>query len=449
MRKTERPSIRYRRSVPARTFWLAGVASLAAASLLVYVMTKPVQAAGVPYAVGDVFIGAGSGTIYHYDPTGVLKDTLLTTDGNFYDTGMCFDSSGNLYGTNFSNHDVSKWDNMGNLVAAHWASGLANNVESCVRDSSGHIYVGGADANTVYKFDTSGTLLATYTLATGPRGTDWIELAADQCTLLYTSEGDAIKSLNVCTNTQNADVVTGLSTFAGSSDCFALRVLPNGEVLVACDARILRLDSSGALLATYQPGGGGEFFFSINLDPDGVTFWSAGLFSSSVYRINIATGAVVTTFTSTPVTFNAGVAVYGEKTAGGGGVVTGRMNGGGGVSNGSVRYTFGTQLHCAAATPPNNLEINWGTHKFHLESLTSATCTDNPNITSNPPRVSFDTISGDGTGRCDGAPATITFTLADAGDPGRNDTASFTIVGCGGTFTASGKLSAGNLQALP
>ena len=61
----------------------------------------------------------------------------------------------------------------------------------------------------------------------GGRG-DWIDLSADKCTLLYTSEGTLIRRFNVCTNTQLTDFAT-----LPAGACYALRIRANGEVMVA------------------------------------------------------------------------------------------------------------------------------------------------------------------------------------------------------------------------
>jgi len=128
------------------------------------------------------------------------------------------------------------------------------------------------------------------------------------------------------------------------------------------------------------------------------------------------------------------------------------MTGGGSVfTSENGRVTHGFELHCDAEVGPNNLEINWGPgNHFHLEDLTSAVCSDDPNIEPPPPAADFDTYVGTGTGRCNGvAGATITFTLTDAGEPGKNDTATFEITGCpdGLTLSVSGNLNKGNHQA--
>jgi hypothetical protein len=126
----------------------------------------------------------------------------------------------------------------------------------------------------------------------------------------------------------------------------------------------------------------------------------------------------------------------------------GRMTGGGSVfTTANVRVTHGFELHCNIADTPNNLEINWdGGNNFHLTSLTSVTCVDDPNITPPPPNAGFDTYIGTGVGTCNGLPAAISFTLTDAGEPGTKDTAAFKITGAC-TLTVSNNLDKGNQQA--
>src|ERR1700716_3682701 len=100
---------------------------LAAAAAMIRSNPVPVKAAGVPYALGDVFAGVGTGLIRHFSNTGTLKDTLHTASGSSEDTGMCFDyqpvptENGSLRSTNFSANDMTKFDNMGNVVTHPWA----------------------------------------------------------------------------------------------------------------------------------------------------------------------------------------------------------------------------------------------------------------------------------------------------------------------------------------
>ncbi len=133
-----------------------------------------------------------------------------------------------------------------------------------------------------------------------------------------------------------------------------------------------------------------------------------------------------------------------------------RMTGGGDVANVSHGFT----LHCDKNELPNNLEINWGTkkgtkeesHKFHLENLTSAVCSDNPAISEEMPVAGFDTFVGAGIGRYDGiSGATVEFIFSDAGEPGKNDFAEILIKDKDGktVLDISGALTFGNQQAHP
>jgi hypothetical protein len=288
------------------------------------------DATGVPYASGDVFAGIGNGRIHQFSPTGTLKHTLDTTSGAPEDTGMCFDASNNLYATNFAPNNMTKFNNVGNLLTHPWGSGFNQHPESCVRNTSSNIYVGQADGSQdILKFDLAGTLLATFDPSTDARGTDWIDLAADQCTMYYASEGSSVQRFDVCTNTQLAPFATGLP-----APCFALRIRSNGEVLIACQSTVVRLDSTGAVIQTYPAATyGSSFLFALNLDPDGQSFWTADIFSGLITRINIATGAQVTQFSSQQENDTAGLAIAGEPTQGGGG--------GGGTTPCTIKITNG------------------------------------------------------------------------------------------------------------
>lgn len=103
-------------------------------------------------------------------------------------------------------------------------------------------------------------------------------------------------------------------------------------------------------------------------------------------------------------------------------VAEGRMTGGGSLFVGGARVTHGFTLHCNPADGPNRLQVSWGGgNKFHLESLTSALCS-NQGADPAPPKAGFDTYQGLGTGRYNGVSgATIEWTFTDRGEPGVND----------------------------
>jgi len=298
------------------------VRTICAGAILLLLLSG--AASAIPYTVGDVFAGVGAGKVNEYTPTGTLVQTLDSTSGSSEQTGMCFNASGNLYATSFTTGQMELFDNNGNLLTYPWGGPFSLHPESCVVDNAGNIYTGEVDgANMIRKFDPSGTtLLASFSPTTESRGLDWIDLAADQKTMFYTSEGSSVKRFDVSTSTQLLDFATGLQ-----GTCFALRIRPNtnGEVMVACANQVYRLDNTGAVMQTYPKsgfvtpvGGTGEpsQLFAMNLDPDGVSFWTAGYTTGNVYRIDISSGAQLTTFTAAPnVVSTAGLAVFGELTA--------------------------------------------------------------------------------------------------------------------------------------
>lgn len=247
----------------------------------------------VPFLKGNVFVGVGNGKIKQFSSSGDILATLDTTSGSSEETGMCFDSVGTLYTTNFSSMSMSKFNNQGELVSASWGGAFDVSPESCVIDKEGSIYVGVVNGPPILrKYDPDGKLLLTYTLATEDRGIDWIDLADNQCEMFYTSEGSSIKRFDVCTNTQLSDFTTSLAR-----PCFALRIRNDGGVMVACRDQAYLLESTGEISRTYPSSSmGASFLFALNLDPDGKSFWTADYSGGKVYRIDIESGSVITSF---------------------------------------------------------------------------------------------------------------------------------------------------------
>src|SRR5436309_3978022 len=96
--------------------------------------------------------------------------------------------------------------------------------------------------NELLKLDLNSNLLNTYFLVTDSFGISYVQLnPKNQCEVYYTSEGSLVKRFNVCTDTQLTDFASGLPT--GTSGCFHFAIRSNGEVLVACDQQIVRLNS--------------------------------------------------------------------------------------------------------------------------------------------------------------------------------------------------------------
>jgi hypothetical protein len=247
---------------------------------------------------GHVLVSVGNGLVQEWDVSGAtptLARTLDTTKGAGVETaGLAFDSAGTLYVADFEANDVSHFNGDATLFGS-FGSGYNLDPESIVFDTSGNAYVGQADGDkTVLKFSPSGAPLASFSPATEDRGTDWVELAPNQCTLYYTSEGTSVKRFDVCTNTQLSDFATALP---GTG--FAVKLLSDGGALVADTDSIVRLDSGGNVVQQY---GSGESqfgaWFSLALDPSGTAFWAGDVITGTVKKFDLSSGNELASFTT-------------------------------------------------------------------------------------------------------------------------------------------------------
>ena len=248
------------RNIPAAfdRCWLPK-ALLASPFMLAAAFGAP-EASAADIATGTVMVSTGSGKVTEFTQTGTMITQIDTTTGAPFTTGSVFDTAGNFYVTDFNAQQVTKFDPTGFLIGPFGGPYNAD-PESITLDAAGNFYVGQADgAHTILKFDPSGTLLKTFAPATEERGTDWIELGADECTLFYTSEGADILTFNACTNTQGPNF--NKVTLPGSA-AFAHRLLPAGGMLVADSSVVVRLDASGNLIQTYTGLGSGTLFAAL------------------------------------------------------------------------------------------------------------------------------------------------------------------------------------------
>ncbi|HLK33019.1 MAG TPA: hypothetical protein VKT29_08005 [Terriglobales bacterium] len=275
------------------------------------------------FQTGDVFVAIGgldsTATVQWYR-NGTLLQTLSTGQANTEAAGLAFDQSGNLYATVFQAANVVKFDHKGNLrgtfgsgyTSLNGDNTVSNDPESILFDFNGNAYVGQADGTRqVLKFDSSGNPLAQYSPATEDRGTDWIDLASDQKTLFYTSEGTHVKRFDLSTSTQLPDFN---STALAGRAAYAVRIMPDGEVLVADTDRVVRLDASGNVAQTYlatslEPNNESPALFGLALDPDGKSFWTADLVAGTVWKVDLAHGSIDTTI-STGSSDVGGIAVF-------------------------------------------------------------------------------------------------------------------------------------------
>jgi hypothetical protein len=298
--------------------------TLATAAAVLAVVGMYISVHASAWNVGDVIVSTSNSAYNVYDNNGNFKETISwasSADGPGDLAGGCaFNSSSNLYATNFSDTHVVKFD--GN--DPHGVLDIINDAgpsevpaassESILFAKNGDFYVGHADGNhNVHRYNSAGVFQQAYAVATELRGSDHIELAADQKTLFYTSEGGRILRFDLSTGTQLSD----FANIGGNS--FALRLLPPGDgtggLLVANFANIKLLNAAGTVIRTYDVPGE-DSWFALTLDPNGTSFWSGGLNSSNFYRFNILTGAVEVgpINTGAPGGTMGGICVKGEPT---------------------------------------------------------------------------------------------------------------------------------------
>ncbi|MDQ2940845.1 MAG: DUF11 domain-containing protein [Chloroflexota bacterium] len=266
------------------------------------------------WTAGDIFAGVGGGQYNVYTNAGTFKETI--TDGSAgFTTGCAFNPAlDKLYTTSFSAGNVVVYNDPSPHAIAQTIPSRPS-PESVVFASNGHFFVGGPADSHIEEYDAAGTLVhADAVSADGTGGPDWIDLAADQATMFYASEGREIRRFNVQTDTQLAT----FATLPGSDNAYALRLLPPGDgtggLLVADRTEIKRLDGSGAVVLTYDAAGQNGWF-SLNLDPNGTSFWAGDFNTNNFYRFNIASGAIEIGPINTGGTLF-GLCLKGEPTAG-------------------------------------------------------------------------------------------------------------------------------------
>lgn len=273
--------------------WLLGVC--------VWLFPLNAEATHPTYAPGDLFVSLWTGQVLWVHPDGSFNRVLVNAIPGKAE-GMGFDAAGNLYVTHYcadasvcrTGNTVEKFNTNGISIGS-FGSGYNCNPESIVFDAAGRAYVGQSDCTgDVLWFDAFGVLQKAFDVVPDARGATRIDLAADGCTLFYTSQGPNVKRFNVCSNQQlqnfNTDPVPGRFTYG-------LRILPDGGVLAASNSVIARLGGDGRLLQTYDVLGEPDLWLGLDEVGDG-TFWASNYGSSNIYRFDLATGRVLASFSA-------------------------------------------------------------------------------------------------------------------------------------------------------
>jgi hypothetical protein len=259
---------------------------------------------------GDIFVGVESGNYNVYSNSGTFKETINAGSG--FTTGCAFNNDqSKLFTTYFSDGTVQAFPTAHPHTSALFAGGIGT-PEAVVFDKTGNVFVSTSHSfNGIREYNSSGTLINSILPSTQ---IDWIDLAADQKTMFYTGETGTIHRVDVSTPGG-----TALPDFASAgSVLYALRILPDGGVLVANTGDIQRYNAAGALIQSYDFVGE-DSWFALNLDPNGTSFWSADFGTADVVKFNLASGvkeAGFNTLTGSGTVF--GLCLKGEITVGGG-----------------------------------------------------------------------------------------------------------------------------------
>ncbi len=237
-----------------------------------------------------------------------------TTDGAYVDgwpnlmpvqfgnrvTGICGAPNGDVLITRWSTTLGPLLMSASGAVLDKDFGGLMGYEESCSFGEDGTAWVGeavdpSANEALLRHIASDGRVLEAVQVPVGERGTDWVELDANQCTLYYTSEDADVRRYDVCTHQVMADFVS-----LPGAPCYAMRQLPNLDLMFTCKDHIFRYDQNAALVRDYTRESLGESdaggLFAIQLDPDGQTFWTGGVDSGRVVRARLDDGSVVTSF---------------------------------------------------------------------------------------------------------------------------------------------------------
>jgi hypothetical protein len=266
--------------------------------LILGLLALPGRAQMLTFARGDIIISLEPGPIQWRRPDGSLRAILVSIVGGTAE-GMAFDAGGNLYVTRWS---VDPWRATGNTVEKYSPSGLSLGAvgsgyncdpHAIVFDSAANAYAGQAGCNaSILKFGPAWLEAGEFHVAPDTLGAFWIDLAADGCTMFYTSWGPNVKRFDVCAGLQLPDFNIASLPGGVAQD---LRVLPDGGVLVSSGDVIARLSASGVLVQTYQVPGEGALWAGLDLVGDG-TFWAGEYRTSDVYKFDLATGQVLAGF---------------------------------------------------------------------------------------------------------------------------------------------------------
>jgi hypothetical protein len=253
----------------------------------------PTAAQASDWLDGDVFVGQSTGAFAIFANDGTLKDTITIGGGI---TGSCaFNNSGVLHFASEGGDEIARFRTPHPHVRETDLINAGDRPQSVAFARDGSLFVGSdpsISGPSLRKFASGGS--TTPRILDPEHSASLIDLASDQRTLFYTSQGStgttAIHRYDVVAETDLPDLVD-----LGTPALGDLKLLSPGDgsggLIVAHDTTIKRLSSTGAVVKTYDAPGM-DNWHGIALDPDGRSFWAQNSTPGNVFRFNIETGAV-------------------------------------------------------------------------------------------------------------------------------------------------------------
>jgi hypothetical protein len=276
-----------RRLVPVSILLLLGVVGVG----------PPAQASHSSFATGDLFVGIGSSKVQWWHPDGTLNATIRTSASSPSTTGMALDPEHRLYVTGYTSNSINRINTSGTAIGT-FGTGFNSHPEGIAFDTHGFAYVGQeGGSRDILKLRPDGSLERSYNAATEVKGTDRLDVASDQCTIFYTSQGKAVKRFDACANGGAGAQLSDFNTAPlPGTEAFDVKILLTqaggfGGVLVADTQSIVRLDPSGAVVQTYDPNPAqNNCWTALSLGTTTNDFWAGDRCSGNVYRLDLTTG---------------------------------------------------------------------------------------------------------------------------------------------------------------
>lgn len=247
------------------------------AALFAFLATNAMAQVG--FIHGDLIVtGADYATatenvILQYSPDGTLRRIFASsTTRAFYDPLVM---NGRLIVPSAA--EIIHFDEAGTVLGQFASIAL---VDFLAPTGDGRIVAASVPGSATV-MDASGAVVLTQGPGTLPGG---IDVAQDHCTTYFASPR-RFGTWNACTGGPPVHIGPVRPEPLGRT----IRILSDGSLLIAHESDVIRVDPIGNVLRSYGIQGK-----ALALDPDGVSFWTA--YDGRITRLNIETGAVITTF---------------------------------------------------------------------------------------------------------------------------------------------------------